>query len=185
MPTQFNHVNENRSKPKMIKIAYLSDYPEYVDGLVQWNYDAWHKYDPSLTMERSKKAFEERKLNYNKIPLTIIALDENIPNDKDRLVGTVTLKGKIPVPGYEDKTPWLGGLCILDSRQNQGIGSKLMTKICDIAKNLNYKEFFLFTSVPSMPEWYLKHDWKILQQDTYPKGNPEYEHPITIMHKYL
>jgi len=172
-------------KLKMIKIAYLADYPEYVNDLVQWNYNSWHQYDPSLTMEKSKKAFEERKLNNNKIPLTIIALDENISNNKDRLVGMVTLKEKIPVPGYEDKTPWLGSLYVLNSRQRQGIGSKLVANICDIAAKLNYKEFFLFTSVPSMSQWYLKHDWKILQEDTYPKGDPEYEHPITIMHKYL
>jgi N-acetylglutamate synthase-like GNAT family acetyltransferase len=174
-----------------IQIIKLSELPtedrnQVISALAVWNYNSWHKYDNKVTIDGSRKNFELRALNKDTLPLTLVALNKDIENIEESLVGTVTLKQSIPVPGYEDKTPWLGSLMVKEEYQNQGIGTQLITAANKLSVELGFKEIFLFTSNSFMPAWYAKPNrgWEILNQDTYPKNDPK-EHTITIMRKNL
>ena len=175
-------------KLKIILLAELpqEDRKKVINILAKWNYNAWHKYDSAVTIERSKERFEERALNKDTLPLTIIALNEYISNIENSVIGMATLKESVPIVGYDDKKPWLGSLMVLEQYQHQGIGTKLINKASELAKMLSFKELFLFTSDPYMPTWYSnqKRGWEFLSKDIYLKGNPK-EHEITIMKKRL
>lgn len=174
-----------------LKIILLAELPQeerkvIINILAEWNYNAWHKYDSAVTIERSKKRFEERALNKDKLPLTIIAINESISNLENSVIGMVTLKESVPIVGYDDRKPWLGSLIVLEQYQNQGIGTKLVNKASELAVMLSFKELFLFTSDSYMPTWYSnkKRGWEFLSKDIYLKGAPE-EHEITILKKRL
>ena len=47
------------------------------------------------------------------------------------------------------------------------------------AKNIGYKEIFIYTSVAEKPNWLSKYGWEILKTDSYQN------HPITVMRKTL
>ena len=174
-----------------IKIMLLADLSieqreKIVNVLAEWNYNAWNKYDAAVTVERSKERFEQRALNRDRLPLTLIAINEDIVKIEDSIVGTVTLKESVPISGYDDKKPWLGSLMVLEPYQKQGVGTKLENKTSELAAALGFKEIFLFTSVSYMPQWYSSQNrgWEFLSKDTYPQGDPK-EHQITIMKKRL
>jgi len=157
-----------------------------INIIATWNYNAWNKYDSAVTIERSKEHFAQRALNKDHLPLTIIAIDEDIVKLEDSVVGMITLKESIPVPGYDNKKPWLGSLVVLKNYQHQGVGTLLEQKATELANSMGFKEMFLFTSDPIMPAWYSdkKRGWEVLKKDTYPKGNVK-EHPITVMKKNI
>lgn len=174
-----------------IEIILLADLPEKdceqaVNVLAIWNFNEWHKYDNTVTIEGSRQNFIKRSLNKDNLPLTLIAIDKDFVKIEDSVVGMVTLKKSIPVPGYDDKTPWLGSLLVLENYRNNGIGTKLVNHANRLAIHLGFKEIFLFTSNSFIPSWYSSENrgWEILNKDTYPKEDPK-EHQITIMKKKL
>jgi N-acetylglutamate synthase-like GNAT family acetyltransferase len=59
----------------------------------------------------------------------------------------------------EDLSPWLGSLVVHPEYQRQGIAVKLIDAIKQTAKSLNYKELFLLTFDPTLPEYYAKLGW--------------------------
>lgn len=151
-----------------IQIVYLENYPKLIPILADWAYQEWSKYDPDFTMEKAINSFNSR-LNHNKIPLTLVAVEGENP------IGMISLKPTISPKGYEDKQPWIGSLYVIPSKRGIGVGKKLMAAIKDVALNLGYNELFLYTSVPLARDWYTANGWKIITTDIYKN------HTITIM----
>lgn len=152
-----------------IQIEYLADHSELVPILANWSYQEWRSYDPSLTIEKALINFK-LKLNHNKIPLTLVAIENTDP------IGMVSLKPTITPEGYADKCPWIGSIYIIPGKRGIGLGKQLMTEIEKIALKLGYSELFLYTSIPNARDWYLHLGWKIIKTDIYQN------HQITIMH---
>lgn len=152
-----------------IHIKYLADVPYVVPTLAQWTYDAWSKYDPDLTVARAIKSLSAR-INRHHVPLTFVALDDDIP------VGMASLKQQVEVPGYEDKTPWLGSIYLLPAYRGLGIGALLMQTIYAKTKELGLSEIYLFTSDADNVPWYEKMGWETFKTDTF------HGKPITLMH---
>lgn len=156
-----------------IQIKYLADVPQHVPVLAQWTYEAWGKYDPSLSLENATDSLKEKSLNRDKIPLTFVALSDNKP------VGMVSLKPKIVVEGYSDRDLWLGSYWVIDEYRDQGIGTQLLEKVYAKAHDLGFKKISLFASDPKAPAWYAQHGWREFAKDTY-QG-----HPVVLMERLL
>jgi GNAT superfamily N-acetyltransferase len=151
-----------------IEIKFLADVPFLVPVLAQWTYDAWSKYDPELTVDRVMEGLIQR-FNRDMVPLTLVAFDGDTP------VGMASLKEQIRVPGYSDKTPWLGSLYVIPTYQNHGVGTQLMQAIHAKAAELGFKNIYLFTSDSSQVSWYEKIGWQQFAMDTF------HGKPITLM----
>jgi len=162
-----NNIIEN------IQIKFLSETPEFIPTLAQWKYDAWNKYDPTLNMDDIIKNLRSKLNTTNKIPITLIAIYNNLP------IATVTLKEKIPIPGYEDRDLWLGSFLVHEKYRNQGIGIYIQNYVFSKAKELGYSKISLFASDPKAAEWYAKHQWNIFATDTYQ------DHPVTLLEHML
>lgn len=153
-------------------IQFLADNSELVPTLAQWTYDAWSQYDPELTVDRATQSLGISQ-NREKIPLTFVALDGEIP------IGMATLKESIRVPGYQMKTPWLGSFYVLPEYKNQGVGSALLDAIYAKAKKLGYKTVYLFASDSLIVPWYEKQGWEQFATDTF------YGREVTLMRHQL
>ena len=133
-----------------IEIKYLADVPHLIPTLAQLIYEAWGKYDPTLTLDSQLKSLSA-KLNTRKLLLVLLAFHNNT------LVATVVLKDKIHLNGYEDRTLWLGSVIVLEPYRHQGIGSHLIQHSFDKAWDLGYSKISLFTSNIENGRWYTQH----------------------------
>ncbi len=143
-----------------IQIKFLADVPFLVPILAQWTYDAWSQYDPELTLERAMESLIQR-FNRDVVPLTLVAFDGDTP------VGMVSLKEDIRIPGYSDKTPWLGSLYVIPDYQGQEVGTQLMLAIHAKAVELGFPKIYLFISDANIISWYEKLGWQQFASDTF------------------
>ena len=151
-----------------ITIDYLARHPEWVPIIAEWSYSAWHKYDPTLTFERSLASIKTR-LNTDKIPLTLVAIHDNRP------IATANLKMSVPVLNVPKNKVWLGSFYVDFHYRNLGVGSLLLKAIYNEAERLGQKEIYLFSSDAEIFAWYIRHDWQIVNKLPYQN------HIVTIM----
>ncbi len=142
------------------QIKYLADVPQYAPTLAQWTYDAWGKYDPTLTLENATSSLKQ-KLNKDKIPLAFVAISNDEP------VGMVNLKSTIKPQGYEYRNLWLGSLWVAEGHRSQGVGTQLLEAAYKKAKELGFKKISVFESDPEMAIWYAENGWKQFATDEY------------------
>jgi predicted N-acetyltransferase YhbS len=101
----------------MITIDYLKHHPQHIPTVATLWLDTIGKmWAPHVTREEVIQRFQTR-LNSDILPLTLVALDNNIP------VGMCSL---CFIDGIRsDLSPWLGSLLVDPKYQNKGIGKNV------------------------------------------------------------
>lgn len=151
----------------MIKIDFLKEHPHTIDRLAQiWYQVLGRIWVPDISIERVKQRFLEH-LNDNTMPLTFVALLENKP------VGMCSLRENDGI--RPDVMPWLGSLVVDPEYQKHGIGEQLIDATKQKAKQLGFKQLFLFAFDPTIPNYYQKLGWKKIGIEQFK------EHPVTVM----
>ena len=134
-----------------LKIDYLKHHIEAIPELASiWYQVLGSIWSPDTSLEKVIKRFEEH-LNDQQLPLTLVAFLDYKP------IGMCSLRVNDGI--REDLSPWLGSLVVHPEYQRQGIAVKLIDAIKQKAKLLNFKELFLFTFDPTLPEYYAKLGW--------------------------
>lgn len=155
----------------MITIDYLKHHTQHITTLANLWADAIGKmWAPHVTIEEAIQRFQSH-INVDAMPLTLVALDGNMP------VGMCSLRLTDGI--RPDLSPWLGSLVVDPKHQNQGIGKMLINATKDKAKHLGYQGLYLFTFDPTLPTYYSQLGWNIIEMDEL------HSHPITIMHAPL
>lgn len=90
-------------------------------------------------------------INENSLPLTFVAIN----NDKP--VGMCSLRQNDEI--RPDLFPWLGGLVVDKDYQSQGIGKMLIDAVKNKAKEMNFKEIYLFAIDPNVVPIYEHLGW--------------------------
>ena len=150
----------------MIKIDLLKNHPEVIPRLSK----IWHEvlgkiWMPEIGIEKIESLYyEELKED---MPLTYIALYGEIP------VGSCTFHLKDEV--RSDLGPWIGDLVIDPRYQKQGIGKMLVEVAVQKAKELGFKNLYVFTFDPAIPAYYQPLGWKKIGMDEFNS------HPVTLM----
>jgi RimJ/RimL family protein N-acetyltransferase len=161
--------NESFS-PRFIRFELLKDCPTAISILAQWQYDDWHSYDTSLTLEKLVNHFE-RQFTENDTSFTIVALKDGMP------IGSISLdkEGEPEFSDFSGTGPWMGAFHVISTERNQGIGQELATVALTIAKHLGYQQVNFFTSNFSNVGRYVKKGAQIVE------SRPFRGHTITIM----
>lgn len=151
----------------MIKIDLLKNHPNSISELAK----IWHEligkvWAPKLSIEEVIKRFNDH-LNENMLPLTLVAFDGSHP------IGMCSLRENDGI--RPDIAPWLGSLVIDPAYQKQGIGKLLVDAIKDKARELKFKQLYLFALDPDIPAYYGRLGWRSIGIDSF-KG-----HPVTVM----
>jgi len=122
---------------KSMKIEYLADYKELVPIVAEYNYNKWEKnYRNNVAVVAQRYSATK---NTDKIPLTIVALDES-----NNLLGFASLIGN-DLETRQDLSPWLAALYVLLKHRGKSIGKKLIERIIAEAKKLKIHHVYLFS----------------------------------------
>lgn len=149
-----------------IKIDLLKNHPETIPVLAKlWLKNLGERGDPDILLPEVKSWLHE--WCNDRIPLAYIALV------KDKPVGICSLQENDGI--RPDLMPWVGDFCVDTAYQNQGIGKLILKAAQKKAKELGFKELYLFTPDLTIPAYYSGLGWEIIGMDQY-KG-----HPVTVM----
>lgn len=151
----------------MITVDLLKYHQNAIPRLAQiWHNVLGRIWVPDVSIECVEQRFVDH-LNYDKIPLTLVALYEDKP------VGMCSLRENDGI--RPDLMPWLGSLVVDPDYQKQGIGQLLIDATKQKAEQLGFAKLFLFAFDPTIPDYYEKLGWQKIGGDQL-KG-----HRVTVM----
>ncbi len=155
-----------------VDIDYLADHLEAVSILAAWIYDEWSYLYPEMTL-RDVVTFLRERVNKEKLPLTLVALDSGEP------IGTVSLR-TFDMETRSELSHWLTSLYVAKPWRRKGVGSSLVKAAEKKATELGICRLFLFTTDLTLPGlFYSKLGWMTKEKTTY------HGCPVTIMERDL
>jgi predicted N-acetyltransferase YhbS len=150
--------NENIFGPRSLELKLLKECPEMIPYVAQWQYDDWHSYDTTLTLERLIKSFE-KQLSAADFPFTIVVLKDGFP------IGSISLtkEGEPEFSDISNKGPWVGSFHVISKERSRGIGPKLAKVVLAIAKRFGYQQVNFYTSDFSNVRRYVKKGAQVVE----------------------
>lgn len=149
-------------KPNEMKIDFLANHLDFIDEIALTWQKEWIK-------DKTEKGFDKLKtrmldkLNKNKTPFILVAIDDN------SWVGTASLWEK-DLDKRPDLTPWIAGVYVKEEYRGKGIATKLISKVLEMSKKLGYKTIYLHTE--EAMGLYEKLGWSKLEESINDQGEP-------------
>jgi RimJ/RimL family protein N-acetyltransferase len=123
----------------MITIGFLADYPETVPTLAKWFRAQWPDYYADMSQEEMEQDFLS-DASRDRLPVRLIAFESS------ELAGTIVLRerGSETLPEFE---PELGGLYVVESQRDHGVGTELVRAGMKLAHDQGYETVYATTVV--------------------------------------
>ncbi len=151
----------------MYKIDLLKNHSDAIPSLAgMWHELLGRLWVPDVSIEQVEAKFRTH-LNDEKLPLTFVALDGNVP------IGMCSLRENDGI--REDLEPWLGSLIVCRAYQGQGIAKLLIDTVRRTAKEKGFPMLYLFTFDRTLPEYYQRLGWEDIGNDQFK------QHDVTVM----
>ncbi|TGL58742.1 GNAT family N-acetyltransferase [Leptospira sarikeiensis] len=141
-----------------MRIIYLKEKPEFVDEVASLCFAEWSHLSPGKTLKDYRDSVIKR-ISGSEVPSVLVSVD-----DFGKLTGTVSLK-EYDMDIYREFSPWLASLYVKLEYRNFGLGSSLLEKAVQIAKDSGVTRLFLYT--PDKEKYYSKRGWKVLSREIY------------------
>ncbi len=141
-----------------MKIDFLKNRPTAIPVIAKWYFDEWAYLTPDKTLVDMQKDLE-RYLNSDKIPLMLVAIEDN------NVVGAVQLKFR-EMEIYPNKEHWLGGVYVEKSSRGKHVAELMIAKLLEIAGNLGVELLHLQT-LRLDGGLYKKLGWGAIEQVNY------------------
>jgi len=129
----------------------------YIEKLAAWHHEQWLYLNHGALLEERLNRYQDSLIS-PELPNLYIA-----HNGKD-LLGSVTLD-KEDMDSRPFLTPWLASLFVKPSVRQQGIASDLINYCCQHAKQLGYKNVYLFTE--DQTQFYQQRGFRLLETVEY------------------
>jgi GNAT superfamily N-acetyltransferase len=120
-----------------MRIEYLSDHPEALPKLAEWQHAEWGYLRPGDTLEK-RTARLWGYAGRDGIPLTVVALEGN------EVLGSASLI-EHDMDTRMELTPWLAGVFVGPEFRRRGIGAELVRRIMAEAARLKVPILYLYT----------------------------------------
>src|SRR6266404_6759824 len=146
-------------------IEYLADHPGALPTLAQWQHGEWGHLRPDDTVEK-RRARLQGFSNRDRIPLTVVALDER------DVLGSASLILH-DMETRMELTPWLAGVFVGEPYRRKGIGAELVRRIMAEAGKLDVPLLYLYTV--HSERFYAGLGWVLHEHTSYR------EQKVTIM----
>lgn len=162
--------NNTVFSPRSLHITLLKGCPEMIPILAEWEYQEWHRYSASLTIEKLVAGFNQR-LNDDRLPLTFVVLKGTTP------VGVISLENHFEpeLSDLADGNPWGDSFIVTPEERNKGLGEELAKMAVIVAKQLGYRTIHFYTSNSKNVRWYVERGAEVIETRPY-RG-----HVITVM----
>jgi RimJ/RimL family protein N-acetyltransferase len=122
----------------MITIGFLADYLNTVPTLASWFRDQWPDYFADWSQAEMEQDFLE-DASRDRLPIRLVAFESA------ELVGTIILRenGNETLAEFQ---PELGGLFVVASHRDHGIGSELVRAGIKVAGDLGFERVYATTT---------------------------------------
>lgn len=132
-----------------IRYRWLSEAPHHEQQLAQWHVAEWSKLIQGFNVAAMIEEFASHDGGL-KIPTTLLALDG------ERLLGSVSLleNDHDDIRAY---SPWLASLYVREDQRGRGLGSTLVRRCEDMARQLGIERLYLYTA--GQEAFYRKIGW--------------------------
>jgi N-acetylglutamate synthase-like GNAT family acetyltransferase len=140
-----------------MRIDYLAAHRDFIPILSQWHHEQWSYLNPSRTVEDRIEEFNQETTG-KEIPTTFVAMSENV------LLGSASIIAH-DMDTRMDLSPWLASVYVAPPHRRQGIGSALVRRTVEKAKELKVETLYLFT--PDMEKLYKRLGWTLLEVTEY------------------
>lgn len=148
-----------------MRIEYLSDHPEALAKLAEWQHAEWGYLRKGDTLEKRMERLRGFS-NGDRIPLTVVALEEN------EVLGSASLI-EHDMETRMELTPWLAGVFVGEAYRRRGIGAELVRRIMSEAGRLKVPLLYLYTV--HSERFYAALGWNLHERTAYR------EQPVVIM----
>jgi GNAT superfamily N-acetyltransferase len=153
-----------------MRIENLADHPDLMLELAALHCEFFARFKPDMTPESRAEQLDARSRK-NTIPLTMVALDREIP------IGSASLL-EHDLDSRTDLSPWVASVVVRSDYQRQGVGTALMKRIEVEAAKLGIKKLYLFT--PDMEVFYATLDWVVIGREMFKN-----QFEVTLMEKEI
>lgn len=153
-----------------MRIDLLKNHPQHIPTLASWFKEDSPDYFRDQSLEDIAVEHFASRLNDNTLPISFIAVEDEIP------IGTVALLAE-SVTTHKHLSPWLGGLYVHTAYRHQGIGSKLVRTGMEKAIVSGFDS--IYAGISKAEEHYISQGWEVLEKIVY------YEKPLSILRRSL
>jgi predicted N-acetyltransferase YhbS len=139
-----------------MEIVPLADHPEHIPRLARWHLAEWGHHG-----SRTQASAEERLHRHvasRGIPLTMVALEDGEP------VGSAALVWN-DMKTRPEIRPWLADVVVAPAWRRRGIGSKLVRRLVERARELGVETLYLYT--PDQDQLYARLGWETVERLDY------------------
>ena len=149
------------------EIKFLVDCKQHIPSLAElWYEEISRHWVADASIEKAKDRLIAH-LNKEKMPMAIVALNNNIP------IGMACLRETDGIrPGV---TPWLGSLVVDRKFRGKKIGEKLIEEIKSRARLFGHDTLYLLAFDPTIPDWYARLGWQSIGNDML------FNHRVAVM----
>jgi|TARA_B100000315_G_scaffold76402_1_gene69872 N-acetylglutamate synthase-like GNAT family acetyltransferase len=140
-----------------MKIDTLSTHRNFIPILSQWHHEQWSYLNPSRSVEDRIEEFQQETAR-KEIPTTFVAMSGNV------LLGSASIVAH-DMDTRMHLTPWLASVYVTPRHREQGIGSELVKRTVEEAKELGVKTLYLYT--PDRERFYKRLGWSVLELEKY------------------
>ena len=144
-----------------MNIEYLPRNQDIIHTLAKWHYAQWGYLNPGDSVETRIADFNAQ-LGSKGIPITFIALSEAT------LLGSASLVAH-DMDTRPDLSPWLASVYVAPEYRNRGVGSALVRRAMEEARDRGVGRLYLFT--PNKEAFYTHLGWSTVERTDY-KGEP-------------
>ena len=137
-----------------MKIEYLADHKDVIPTLARWTYEEWSYLWPERTLSDVERLITER-CNKEHIPISLVAIE------KGEVVGMIELKTS-DFKARPNLSPWLAGLYVDKLQRSNGVGTRLVHELENLAARLGASKLYLFTD--DAEKFYSKLGWSVQER---------------------
>ena len=147
-------------------IDTLKNKPHHLMTLARWHHAEWSYLNPERSFDERVAEMHEA-LDGNIIPATYVAEDDN-----GALLGSASIVAE-DMSSHRELTPWLASVYVDAEQRGKGIGSMLVKRVMQHARDNGIKRLYLYT--PDQEALYAGLGWHLHSRELY-NGTP-----VTIM----
>jgi GNAT superfamily N-acetyltransferase len=148
-----------------MQIVSLTERPEHLMQLAEWHHAEWSYLNPARSFA-GRVAEMQEDLAGNVIPTTYVAAVD------DKLLGSASILAQ-DMSSHPELSPWLASVYVDERHRGKGIGSALVRRIMQHARDHKIARLYLYT--PDQEQLYARLGWQLLSREPY-NGTP-----VTIM----
>ncbi|MBC53492.1 MAG: GNAT family N-acetyltransferase [Gammaproteobacteria bacterium] len=148
-----------------MQINSLKDKPHHLLPLARWHHAEWSYLNPARTLDERIDEMQE-DLQGKAIPTTFVA------EDNDELLGSACILAD-DMSSHPELSPWLASVYVAEPHRHKGIGSLLVRRVMQHARESGVKRLYLYT--PDQAQLYAKLGWQVYSEEPF-NGTP-----VTIM----